>query len=67
MKEIDNEKANATRDNMYTIYIYIEHDTCKPTMREKRIDKYANAQTASARNRVLEKARTRTLCFKYVH
>ena len=58
MKEIDNENAtnsSATRDNVYTMYItqiytnqYIKHDPSKPTttsMRKKRIDKYANAQT----------------------
>ena len=58
MKEIDNEdtrKANATRRNLFTIHTtqininkYIEHIPSKPattSMREKEIDKYANAKT----------------------
>ena len=69
MKYIDNEntrKAKAKRDNIYTILHtnkYIKHDPSKSTiisMREKRIDKYANAQTTNGCDRVLEKARTRT-------
>ena len=50
---------------MYTIFTthidtnkYIERDSSKPTttsIREKKIDKCANAQTTSGRNRLLEK------------
>ena len=67
MKKIDNEnatKANAARSNVYTTLHtnkYIEHDPSKSTtisMREKRIDKYMNAQTTNGCDRVLEKART---------
>ena len=79
MKEIDNEnatKAKAIRDNVYTIdtiekltNTYIEHEPSKPTttnLREKEIDKYANTQTTSDSNGLLEKAKTRTFWLKDV-
>ena len=62
------------RDNVYTIHTkqihpnkYIERDLNKPTttsIKEKKINKYTNAQKTSGRNRVLEMARTRIFCFK---
>ena len=69
-------KANATRDNVYSIETiekltntYIEHESSKPTtinMREKWIDKYANTQTASDSNILLEKAKTGNFCIRNV-
>ena len=75
-ERIDNENttaANTIRDNLDTTHTtqihtnkYIERDPSKPTtasIRKKWIDKYANAQTTSGRNRLLVKARIRSFCF----
>ena len=88
MKEIDRKnptKVNATRGNVYTIHTnkYIEHVPSKPTatsMREKGIDKCANAQATiyaecrsnnvvaieSSRRREHESSTTRTFVRQFV-
>ena len=72
-ERINNENtstANTIRDNLDTThttqihtYKYIEHDPSKPTtasIREKGIEKFANAQATSDRNRLLVKAKIQT-------